>query len=72
MQSIKEYTVYKEEMGRYFDTKKAYYSWFDYKIPTQVAAIEAFKTIAPDNKQTIEDLQRWLYSRNVHKRGIRQ
>lgn len=60
LQSIKEYTVYKEEMGRYFDTKKAYYSWFDYKIPTQVAAIEAFKTIAPDDKQTIEDLQRWL------------
>ena len=25
LQSIKEYTVYKEEMGRYFDTKKAYY-----------------------------------------------
>ncbi len=60
LQSIKEYTVYKEEMGRYFDTRKAYYSWFDYKIPTQVAAIEAFKTIAPTDKQTIEDLQRWL------------
>ena len=60
LQSIKEYTVYKEEMGRYFDTKKAYYSWFDYKIPTQVAAIESFKTIAPTDKQTVEDLQRWL------------
>ena len=60
LQSIKEYTVYKEEMGRYFDTRKAYYSWFDYKIPTQVAAIESFKTIAPTDKQTIEDLQRWL------------
>ena len=60
LQSIKEYIVYKEEMGRYFDTKKAYYSWFDYKIPTQVAAIESFKTIAPTDKQTIEDLQRWL------------
>lgn len=60
LQSIKEYTVYKEEMGRYFDTKKAYYSWFDYKIPTQVAAIESFKTIAPTDKQTIQDLQRWL------------
>ncbi|MBR5441290.1 MAG: alpha-2-macroglobulin, partial [Prevotella sp.] len=33
LQSIREYTVYTEEMGRYFDTRKAYYSWFDYKIP---------------------------------------
>ena len=60
LQSIKEYTVYKEEMGRYFDTPKAYYSWFDYKIPTEVASIEALKTITPDDRQTIEEMQRWL------------
>lgn len=60
LQSIKEYMVYKEEMGRYFDTKHAYYSWRNYKIPTQVAAIEAFKTIAPTDKQTLQEMQRWL------------
>ena len=30
-----------DEMGRYFDTPKARYSWFSYKIPTEVAAMEA-------------------------------
>ena len=60
LQSISEYSVYKEEMGRYFDTHKAYYSWFDYKIPTQVAAIEAYKALKPNDKQTIEEMQRWL------------
>ena len=60
LQSIKEYSVYTEEMGRYFDTRKAYYSWFDYKIPTEVAAIEAYKILLPEDKQTVEDMQRWL------------
>lgn len=60
LNSIKQYTVYKEEMGRYFDTKNAYYSWFDYKIPTQVAAIEALKLITPEDKTTITEMQRWL------------
>lgn len=59
LQSIKEYTVYTEEKGRYFDTKKAY-SWYDYKIPTEVAAIEAFKTIVPKDIQTVQEMQRWL------------
>lgn len=62
VQSIKEYTVYKEETGRYYDTPKAMYSWFDYKIPTQTAAIEALKAITPDDKQTIDEMQRWLLS----------
>ncbi len=60
LQSIIEYTVYKEEVGRYFDTKRAAYSWFDYRIPTQVAAIEALKALKPGDKQTIEEMQRWL------------
>lgn len=60
LQSVKEYTVYKDEMGRYFDTPKALYSWFDYKIPTQVAAIEALRMVTPSDKQTVEELQRWL------------
>ncbi|MBO7499713.1 MAG: alpha-2-macroglobulin, partial [Bacteroidaceae bacterium] len=60
LQSIREYTVYKEEMGRYFDTRKAYYSWFDYKIPTEVAAIEAIGLLQPSDTKTVEEMQRWL------------
>lgn len=60
LESIRQYTVYREEMGRYFDTRKAQLTWRDYKIPTQVAAIEAFKILAPTDQQTIGELQRWL------------
>ena len=59
LKSIEEYSVYREEMGRYYDTRKAYYSWRDYKIPTEVAAIEALQQLN-GNKQTIEEMQRWL------------
>lgn len=60
LKSIHEYSVYSEEMGRYFDTRKAYYSWRDYKIPTQVAAIEALQLLSPEKGQEIEEMQRWL------------
>ena len=59
-QSLKEYTVYREEMGRYYDTPRAGYSWFDYRIPTQTMAIEALQRLTPDDRQTIEEMQRWL------------
>ena len=59
LKSIEEYSVYREEMGRYYDTRKAYYSWRNYKIPTEVAAIEALQQLN-GNKQTIEEMQRWL------------
>ena len=59
-QSLKEYTVFKEEMGRYYDTPRAGYSWYDYKIPTQTVAIEALQRLTPDDRQTIEEMQRWL------------
>lgn len=60
LESIRQYTVYKEEMGRYFDTPKAQYSWCDYRIPSQVAAIEAIKTLLPSDTLTVEEMQRWL------------
>ena len=60
VQSLKEYTVYTEEMGRYYDTPRAAYSWYDYKIPTEVAAIEALQTVAPKDVQTIDEMRRWL------------
>ena len=60
LESIRQYTVYKEDMGRYFDTPKALYSWFDYRIPSQVAAIEALKALQPNDANTISEMQRWL------------
>ena len=59
-QSLKEYTVFREDMGRYYDTPRAGYSWFDYKIPTQSIAIEALQMITPNDFQTIDEMQRWL------------
>ncbi len=60
LRSVKEYSVFNEEMGRYFDTPKAYYSWYDYRIPTQTAVIEALQTITPEDVTTIKEMQRWL------------
>ena len=60
LESIRQYTVYTDEMGRYFDSPKALYSWFDYRIPSQVAAIEALKALQPDDIKTIGEMQRWL------------
>jgi hypothetical protein len=60
IKSLKEYTVYREDMGRYYDTNRALYSWRDYRIPTQVAAIEAIKRLTPEDTKTIEEMQRWL------------
>ena len=60
MQSLREYAVYSEENGRYYDTPKAYYSWCNYLIPTQVAAIEALQMLEPDNTKTVDEMLRWL------------
>ena len=71
LKSISEYSVYRPEMGRYFDTRKASYSWRNYKMPTQVAAIEAIqllgdeadKAFSPEEtsaKKIVNEMQRWL------------
>lgn len=59
IQSVKEYTVYARDMGRYFDTRKAAYSWNDYRIPTQTVAMEAIRKIAPDTRMENE-MKYWL------------
>lgn len=59
MQSLMEYSVVTEKMGRYFDTPKAHYSWFSYKIPTEVAAMEAVQYITKD-VQVLNQMKRWL------------
>lgn len=60
VRSMKEYSVYTEEMGRYYDTRRAAYSWRDYKIPTEVAAIEAIQTVTPEDTLTVGEMRRWL------------
>lgn len=60
VESIRQYLVGKPGMGRYFDTRKAAYSWRDYRIPTQVAAIEALHTVCPADTQTVADMRLWL------------
>ena len=60
LNSIKEYSVYNEEKGRFFNTYKAPYSWIDGRVPTQVAAIELLQTMAQEDEQTIAQMQQWL------------
>lgn len=61
IKSIVEHTVYREDLGRYFDSNRALYSWCDYKIPTQVSVIEALKLIDGKNSaKEIADIKRWL------------
>lgn len=59
MESLMQYSVVTDEMGRYFDTPKAQYSWFSYKIPTEVAAMEAVQRITKD-QAVIDEMKRWL------------
>ena len=59
-QSLKEWTVYREDIGRYYDTPRAGYSWFDYKIPTQTVAIEALQRLAASDQKTLDEMRRWL------------
>jgi hypothetical protein len=60
VESLKQYTVYTEEQGRYYDTPRAAYSWRDYRIPTHVAAMEAINELNAADKSTIEEMQQWL------------
>ncbi|TGX83313.1 hypothetical protein E5358_03385 [Palleniella muris] len=60
IESMRQYSVYTPEAGRYYDTRKAHYSWRNYKIPTEVAAIEALRIVCPEDKQTVEEMQQWL------------
>ncbi len=60
LKSLDEYTVKTEDMGRYYDTNKAYYSWKSYRIPTQVAAIEAYKLLKPEKAGDVDEMRIWL------------
>ena len=58
---LKDYTVEKPGQGRFYATDAAYYSWMDYRIPTQVAAMKAI--YQKDKKDAyLNDMQLWLIS----------
>ena len=60
IESIRQYSVCTNEMGRYFDTPRAKYSWCDYRIPTQTFVIEALRLVEPTDTTTINQMQQWL------------
>lgn len=61
LESVKEYTVFKEGFGRYFATDLAYYSWMDYRIPTQLAAMRAVQNYSTEEFDPfLLDMQLWL------------
>ena len=68
LQSVVEHTVSSPEMGRYFDTDRAFGGWSSYRIPTQTFAIEALQRLATQmpkidgtaNAQLVDELKLWL------------
>ncbi|MCD8236208.1 MAG: MG2 domain-containing protein [Prevotellaceae bacterium] len=63
VKSLREYTVYKPDMGRYYDTDRAYYSWMDYRIPTHIAAMKAMRMMGKDFHDTqdyLNNMTLWL------------
>ncbi len=61
LQSVMEYTVSKPGVGRYYATDGARYSWCDYRIPTQLAAMRAVRQSAMADRETVlADMQVWL------------
>lgn len=60
LESIRQYSVYSDEAGRYFDTPKAQYTWCDYRIPSETFVIEALHLLEPKDTVTIRQMQQWL------------
>ena len=68
LQSVVEHTVTSPEMGRYFDTDRAFGGWSSYRIPTQTFTIEALQRLATQmpkidgtaNAQLVDELKLWL------------
>lgn len=59
IKSLREYSVFKEGFGRYYDTPKAVYSWRGYKIPTQVAAMQTLRREGGYEKE-LAQMSLWL------------
>lgn len=59
LRSLKEYTTYTPQMGRFFDNPSATFGWRNRRIPTQVAAIEALTMVGEDSLG-VEEMKQWL------------
>ena len=59
LRSLMEHTVEQPALGRYFDTKRAPMS-SSYRIPTQVATLDALYELTPSDTATIRAMTRWL------------
>lgn len=57
--SLKEYAVQTPDMGMYYDSKSAPYAPVSYRIPTQVAILEAMQLVARDMKM-VDEMKIWL------------
>ena len=60
VESLCQYTETYDNRGRSFKTSRATYSWYSYKIPTHVAAMEAINYVCPDKQQVLVEMQKWL------------
>ena len=68
LQSLIEHTVVSPEMGRYFDTYRAFQGYDSYRIPTQVMTLEALakaseaacQRLPLGRQQITEEMQLWL------------
>ena len=59
-ESLRQYTKCDAERGRTFDTPRATFSWYSYKIPTHVAGMEALHMLCPEDRTTFREMQKWL------------
>ena len=59
-ESLRQYTKNDENRGRTFDTPRATFSWYSYKIPTHVAGMEALHMLCPEDIITFKEMQKWL------------
>ena len=59
LRSLKENSVFNEELGRYWKNNTASWYWYQAPIETQSLLIEAFEEITQDT-QTVDELKIWL------------
>lgn len=60
VRSVVEHTVVDPDKGRYFDSFRSPSFRRSYRIPTQVAAIDALRMITPSDQSTINEMLTWL------------
>ena len=59
VKTLLEYSVATPEMGRYYDTFLAEYTWSDYRIPTESMVIETLQRVGGHDTEVAE-MRQWL------------